>query len=169
METGKYRIIEGDCIEGMQKLIEEGIKVDLTVTSCPYDTLRNYEGTLVWNFDKFKQVADLLYQITEEGGIVVWVVSDQTKNGNKTLTSFRHALYFQEIGFNFYDNIIYEKNSSSFPQSKTSLRYSDVYEYCFILTKGKYVKISTSYATNQINGPAIPTGVNLTLIMRMEW
>ena len=138
--TGKYKIIQGDCIEEMQKLIAEGVKVNLTVTSPPYDSLRSYANTLVWNFDKFKQVADLLYQITEDGGVVVWVVSDQTKNGNKSLTSFRQALYFQEIGFNFYDNIIYEKNSSSFPQSKTSLRYSDVYEYCFILTKGKIRK-----------------------------
>ena len=81
--------------------------------------------------------ARLLYDITNDGGVVVWVVSDQTVKGNKSLTSFRQALYFQEIGFNFYDNIIYEKNSSSFPQSKKSKRYSDVYEYCFVLTKGK--------------------------------
>ena len=132
-----YKLIEGDCIEQMQKLIESGVKVNLTVTSPPYDGLRNYEGMVLWDFEKFKQVADLLYKITSDGGVVVWVVSDQTKNGNKSLTSFRQALYFQEIGFNFYDNIIYEKNSSSFPQSKTSKRYSDVYEYCFVLTKGK--------------------------------
>ena len=131
-----YKIIEGDCIENMRKLINDGVKVDLTVTSPPYDQLRGYSGTLSWDFEKFKEVANLLYGITCDGGIVVWVVSDQTKNGNKTLTSFRQAIYFQEIGFNFYDNIIYEKNSSSFPQSRKSKRYSDVYEYCFILTKG---------------------------------
>lgn len=137
MENIGYRIIEGDCIVEMAKMLQDGVKVDLTVTSPPYDNLRSYEGTLLWDFDKFKEVARLLYDITNDGGVVVWVVSDQTVKGNKSLTSFRQALYFQEIGFNFYDNIIYEKNSSSFPQSKKSKRYSDVYEYCFVLTKGK--------------------------------
>ena len=127
MEQVFYQIIEDDCIDTMRRMAEQGMKVDLTVTSPPYDSLRSYEGTLVWNFEKFKQVAELLYEITREGGVVVWVVSDQTVNGNKTLSSFRQALYFQEIGFKFHDNIIYEKNSSSFPQSKTSKRYSDVY------------------------------------------
>lgn len=133
----EYNLILGDCIEAMKGMLEKGVTVDLTVTSPPYDSLRDYQGTLNWNFDKFKECADLLFQLTRKGGVVVWVVQDQTVGGNKTLTSFRQALYFQEIGFNFYDNIIYEKNSSSFPQSKTSKRYSNIYEYCFVLTKGK--------------------------------
>ena len=135
-----YRVVCGDCIPVMSGMVERGEFVDLTVTSPPYDDLRGYEGTLSWDFGKFKQVADLLYRITRDGGVVVWVVSDQTVNGNKTLTSFRQALYFQEIGFKFHDNIIYEKNSSSFPQSRKSKRYSDVYEYCFVLVKGKKIR-----------------------------
>ncbi len=137
MKYGKYNIMLGDCEKVMEDMIANGISVDLTVTSPPYDDLRSYEGTLSWNFEKFKRLAKLLFDITRDGGVVVWVVGDKTVNGNKTLTSFRQALYFQEIGFNFYDNIIYEKNSSSFPQPQKSKRYSDVYEYCFVLTKGK--------------------------------
>ena len=56
-----YKIIEGDCIENMRKLINDGVKVDLTVTSPPYDQLRGYSGTLSWDFEKFKEVANLLY------------------------------------------------------------------------------------------------------------
>mgnify|MGYP000072070292 CR=1 FL=1 len=48
-----YNLYKGDCLEVMDKLIEQGIKVDLTVTSPPYDDLRNYEGTLNWNFEIF--------------------------------------------------------------------------------------------------------------------
>ena len=55
----------------MDKLIEEGTQVDLTVTSPPYDDLRSYDNSLVWNFDVFKQVANRLYQITKDGGVVV--------------------------------------------------------------------------------------------------
>ena len=62
----------------MNKLIEEGTQVDLTVTSPPYDDLRDYEKSLVWNFDVFKQVANRLYDITKDGGVVVWIVGDKT-------------------------------------------------------------------------------------------
>jgi DNA modification methylase len=41
-------LINGDCLEEMDKLIAQGIKVDLTVTSPPYDNLRTYEGSLDW-------------------------------------------------------------------------------------------------------------------------
>lgn len=66
-------LILGDSSEEMQKLIDQGVKVDLTVTSPPYDGLRSYEGDVVWNFDKFKDIADKLYKITADGGVVIWV------------------------------------------------------------------------------------------------
>ena len=47
LEVGKVYL--GDCLEVMDELIEQGIKVDLTVTSPPYDNLRTYENSLVWS------------------------------------------------------------------------------------------------------------------------
>ena len=73
--------------------------VDLTVTSPPYDNLRKYNG---YSFD-FENVAKELYRVTKHGGVVVWVVSDQTIEGNETGTSFRQALYFKDIGFTIGD------------------------------------------------------------------
>ena len=40
-------------------------------------------------------------------------------------------------GLNFHDHIIYEKPAARFSASAKGNRYSDVFEYCFILTKGK--------------------------------
>ena len=34
----KYKLYEGDCLEMMDKLIEEGIKVDMILTDPPYGT-----------------------------------------------------------------------------------------------------------------------------------
>ena len=136
-DNNLYYLFNGDCIDVMQDLIEKGMKVDLTVTSPPYDNLRTYKGTCEWNFNIFKKVADLLYRITKEGGIIVWVVGDATINGSETGTSFRQALYFKEIGFNIHDTMIYEKNSSSFPAKRTSKRYTQIFEYMFVLSKGK--------------------------------
>ena len=104
--------------------------VDLTVTSPPYDGLRKYNG---YSFD-FENVAKELFRITKDGGVVVWIVSDGTINGSESGTSFKQALYFKEIGFNLYDTMIWLKPS---PQAPTEGRYYDVFEYMFILTKGK--------------------------------
>ena len=126
-------LIQGDCITEMQKM--ESNIVDLTVTSPPYDNLRTYAGTLDWNFDIFKQVANELYRITKDGGVVVWVVGDATIKGSETGTSFRQALYFKEIGFNLHDTMIWHKNAS--PRDTRIPRYSQGFEYMFIFSKGK--------------------------------
>ena len=63
--------------------------IDLTVTSPPYDGLRNYNG---YSFP-FEEIAKELYRVTKQGGVVVWVVNDSTKNGSESLTSFRQALF----------------------------------------------------------------------------
>lgn len=129
MELNKIYNI--DCLQGL-KLIEDN-SVDLTVTSPPYDDLRNYKG---YSFD-FENIAKELYRVTKTGGILVWIVGDATYKGSESGTSFRQALYFKECGFNLHDTMIYEKNSSSFPAARTSKRYTQIFEYMFVFCKGK--------------------------------
>lgn len=126
-------LIHGDCITEMQKM--ESNIIDLTVTSPPYDNLRTYAGTLEWNFEIFQQVANDLYRITKNGGVVVWVVGDATIKGSETGTSFRQALYFKDIGFNLHDTMIWNK-TNPMPKVKTK-RYFDKFEYMFIFSKGQ--------------------------------
>lgn len=130
------QIYNKDCREGLRELDDNCI--DLTVTSCPYDDLRTYQDDeFMWNFDIFKDIAIELYRVTKPGGVVVWVVGDAVVNGGETGTSFKQALYFQELGFKIHDTMIYEKNSSTFPAKSTSKRYSQIFEYMFIFSKGK--------------------------------
>jgi site-specific DNA-methyltransferase (adenine-specific) len=130
--------IMGDSVKLMGNIPDNTI--DLTVTSPPYDNLRTYKGKIkkTISYDDysfpFKDIAKELYRVTKEGGVVVWVSNDQVKNGGETGTSFRMALYFQEIGFTIYDTMIYHKNGPPFPESG---RYSQVFEYMFVLSKGK--------------------------------
>lgn len=133
-EMNKFlgKINNDDCIKFMKKLPDNCI--DLTVTSPPYDDLRDYENKLVWDYNTFRKVARELYRVTKKGGIVVWVIGDKTDKGNKSLTSFKHALYFQEVGFNIYDVIIYEKAGSGPPHPN---RYFNSFEYMFVMSKGK--------------------------------
>lgn len=134
VKTDNYELYNGDNIEIMDLLISQGVQVDLTVTSPPYDDLRSYDGTLNWNFEIFKKVAQRLYDITKEGGVVVWVVGDKTIKGSESGTSFRQALYFKEIGFNLHDTMIYAKTNYV---PLTHRRYEQGFEYMFVLTKGK--------------------------------
>jgi len=114
--------------------------IDLTVTSPPYDNLRTYNGKIKdevvyedgFSFP-FVEMARELYRVTKNGGVVVWVVNDQVKNGGETGSSFKQALKFMEIGFKLYDTMIYHKNGAPFPESG---RYSQVFEYMFVFSKG---------------------------------
>ncbi len=104
--------------------------IDLTVTSPPYDNLREYKG---YSFP-FEDIAKELFRVTKDGGVVVWVVGDATINGSETGTSFKQALYFMQCGFNLHDTMIYSKVNYMPLNDK---RYENAFEYMFILTKGK--------------------------------
>jgi len=93
--------------------------------------MRNYKG---YSFD-FENTAKQLFRITKQGGVIVWVVGDGTKNGNETGTSFKQVLFFKEIGFNLHDTMIYHKLAVGACGSAFS--YNQAFEYMFILTKGK--------------------------------
>lgn len=123
-------IKQGDCLELMKLLPNHCI--DLTVTSPPYDNLRSYNG---YSFD-FENIAKELYRITKPGGVIVWIVSDQTKNGSETGTSFRQALFFKEIGFNLHDTMIWQKPTFT-DTGSLKIRYGNVFEYMFVISKGK--------------------------------
>lgn len=133
------RIIYGNSVEVLKTL--DSNTVDLTVTSPPYDNLRTYNGKIKdevsfedgYSFP-FVEMARELYRVTKNGGVVVWVVNDQVKDGGETGSSFKQALKFKEIGFTLYDTMIYHKNGAPFPETG---RYSQVFEYMFILSKGK--------------------------------
>lgn len=130
-----FKIFNGNCIDVMDSLIKEGIKVDLTVTSCPYDDLRKYNNELTFDENIWKKVISLLYDITNDGGVVVWVINDRIKNGSKTGTSFKQALAFMEAGFNLNDTMIWEK-TNPMPQVEQP-RYNQSFEYMFVFSKGK--------------------------------
>ncbi|OAV66046.1 DNA adenine methyltransferase YhdJ [Bacteroidales bacterium Barb6XT] len=121
-------IIEGNCVEIMKNFDNNAI--DLTITSPPYDDLRNYNGYVF----PFTEIAKELFRITKQGGVVVWVVADATIDATETGTSFKQALYFKEIGFNLHDTMIFRKRNP-IPQIYRK-RYNNEFEYMFVFSKG---------------------------------
>ena len=132
------KIIQTDCISGMKTMGTES--VDLCVTSPPYDNLRSYNDSSAWNFDTFKDVAEELYRVMKVGGVVVWVIGDACIKGSETGSSFKQVLHFMQLGFLLHDTMIYEKNGSPFPARRNGNRYSQIFEYMFILSKSKKPK-----------------------------
>ena len=120
-------LVCGDNIEILKDM--ENNYIDLTVTSPPYDNLREYNG---YSFD-FEGIANQLLWVTKEGGIIVWVVGDSVINGSESGTSFKQALYFKEMGFNVHDTMIYKAEKPPL----THNRYEQKFEYMFVFSKGK--------------------------------
>jgi len=145
-------LLKSDCVPIMRTM-QDGC-IDLTVTSPPYDNLREYKGYVF----SFEAIARELYRITKDGGVVVWVVGDATINGSETGTSFRQALYFKECGFNLHDTMIYETDKPPM----NDRRYQASYEYMFILSKGR------NKTFNPIMRPSRKAGIKRTGITYRE-
>jgi site-specific DNA-methyltransferase (adenine-specific) len=84
-KTMTNQILHCDCVEGMARL--PAVCIPLTVTSPPYDALRDYGGHQF----NFEAVAHELYRITTPGGVLVWVVQNQVVDGGESAASFRQC------------------------------------------------------------------------------
>ena len=142
------KIYNENCLDTMGKMPDNFI--DLTVTSPPYDNLREYKG---YSF-QFEDIAKELFRITKDGGVLVWVISDATVQGNESGTSFKQALYFKEIGFNLHDTMIWIKDGGGAVGSNKC--YTQNFEYMFVFSKGEinttnliYDKPNASFGKNK--------------------
>lgn len=142
-----------NCLDTMSRMPDNFI--DCTITSPPYDDIRNYNKKIKGLSEEFngysfpfEHIARELYRVTKKGGVVVWVVNDATHNGSETLNSFRQALYFKEIGFRMHDTMIYRKLN---PMPNSGARYQQMFEYMFVFSKGspKTTNISLRERSNK--------------------
>lgn len=159
-------LIQGDSAKILKEIPSQSI--DLCLTSPPYDDARDYNG---YSFE-FEVVAKELFRVIKNGGVLVWVVADQTKNFCETLSSFKQAIFFVEnCGFNLLDTMIYQKNGAPSPYPGM-MRYAPYFEYMFVFSKGKpktfnpikdrenksYGKINSGNTARQKNGSTKATG-----------
>jgi len=139
-------IYHGDCREILPQLD----KVDLVLTSPPYDNLREYGG---YTFD-FDTIAPMLYEVVIDNGVMVWIVGDATINGSETGTSFKQALKFKDCGFNLHDTMIYRKVNFI---PLTHNRYEQEFEYMFVFSKGKPKSFNPFMKPNKLSGQTYNT------------
>jgi len=140
------RIYNCDCLSGLKIIDNESI--DMVITSPPYDNLRIYDGYVFTHY-YFLELVKELYRVIKKGGVVVWVINDQTKRYSETGTSFKQALEFKELGFCIYDTMIYAKNN---PEPLNHDRYEQVFEYMFVFSKGKVKTFNPKKETCKYSG-----------------
>lgn len=129
IDTLLNNIINGDMYDILESKFESD-SIDLIVTSPPYDKIRDYHG---FRFD-IQKLGYQIYRILKDGGVCVWVVQDQTKNFKKSLTTFKTAIYFNEIGLNLFECMIYKKHGRPGPWWNSRFRVD--HEYILIFFKG---------------------------------
>lgn len=111
-------LFNNDCVNKLKDFYDECI--DMTVTSPPYDNLRTY------NLEKlsvdYKALAKELYRVTKKGGVVAWIVQDQTINGDKDGTSIKRndkwcdkVVSEYGVRFNVWDIPTEKKNKTGHP------------------------------------------------------
>ena len=123
------KIINKDCIGGMQSLPDES--VDMMVTSPPYDDIRTYNGFSV----DLHKAGEEVFRVLKEGSIAAVVLQDQTKNWGKTLTTFRTAVdWCDDIGFKLFECVIYRKHGTEGAWWKYRFRVD--HEYILLFLKG---------------------------------
>lgn len=133
------RLIQGDCIDEMQKLINEGVRVDMILTDPPY--LMNYHTgrikdkthdfrTPIANDTNFELIADvmpLLYRLLKMGG------------GFYMFCNSNHIDYFkQQISkyFDFKNILIWIKNNWTAGDLKGA--YAKRTEFIIYASKGRH-------------------------------
>ena len=69
IDKKNYKLYKGDCLEIMDRLIKEGVKVDMVLTDPPYGTT-NYKWDSVIPFDKMWERVNKL--IKPNGAVVLF-------------------------------------------------------------------------------------------------
>lgn len=150
------RLYIGDCVDIIKKVADES--VDMVVTSPSYDDLRAYKGH--YKID-LSTLGREIFRVLKDGGIYAMVIQDQTKDGGKSLTSFRTAIdHCDNIGFKLFETCIYKKLGAE--GAWWSKRFRVDHEYIHIFLKGKRpqyfdkepIKIPSKHAGKSMTGCA---------------
>ena len=92
--SNNMRLIQGDCLNVMQDLIQEDVKVDLILTDLPYGVTANEWDNIIPFEDMWDSVNELIYDRTP---IVLFATQPFTsKLVMSKLKWFRHEWIYQK-------------------------------------------------------------------------
>lgn len=155
----KCNLYNGDCLEVMDLLIKEGVKVDLTVTSPPYFKMRKYtnsnleigqEETSKDYLYSLKCVFEKVYILTNaRGSCFVNLADKYDKNGCLMCLPDRFKIMMLDLGWICKNEIIWHK-PNAIPSSAKN-RFTNDYEKIYFFTKSKKYNFNTQYEKRKTN------------------
>ena len=90
----RYQLFQGDCLEVMDKLIEDGVKVDCILTDPPYGTTYCKWDTVIVFEEMWKRINLLI----EDNGAIILFASQPftTKLINSNIKHFKYELIWDK-------------------------------------------------------------------------
>ena len=141
IKKDRYRIIQGDCLKVMDKLIEEGVKVDCILTDPPYGTTACKWDTII----PFNDMWERLNKLIKPNGAIVLFGSEP----------FSSALRMSNVKNYKYDWIWEkEQGTNQFLAKKQPLRKIENISvfYKKQVTYNPQMTIGSSYEVNRVIG-----------------
>lgn len=135
------RLIHGDCISEMRKLIDEGVKVDLVLTDPPYginyktnrrkDKKHDFCSTIENDEDIeiSRKALPLLYKLLKDGGAMYLFTQDSVLAETLNLV--------EEYGFKLKNILVWDKGSWSAGDLKGA--YGKRTEFIIYAVKGRHI------------------------------
>lgn len=146
-----------DCLDGMRKMEENGIRVNTIITSPPYNTARNSK-----NLERHEGRYDVYHEVHDNEQYISWTLSLFSKfdevlkeNGcilynmsyggeNTTLMNLTVAEIIKHSKFTLADIIVWEKNSA-LPNNVSSNKLTRICEFVYVFCrKDEFLTFTTN-------------------------
>lgn len=158
-------LVQGDCLEVMEELIGKNIKVDIVLTSPPYNISKSKGKAYALKYRGYDdcmedseyiewliKILNKLDCMLNENGTILWNMSYGTNN-NETMWHFLSTL-MKDTNFTIADHIIWKKKSA-FPNNCSPNKLTRITENIFVLCrKSEYrtFKMNKSVVSKRDNG-----------------
>lgn len=136
-------LINADCVEAMEEMINEGVKIDKVITSPPYNIVR--PNSTDRGYDIYKdgmsneQYAEWIVNIFNvydrllaTNGCIMWNMSYGTEN--TTCMSLTIAEILKHTNFTLADIIVWKKQSAT-PNNVSSNKMTRICEFVYIFCR----------------------------------
>lgn len=142
----------GDCIEVMNKMIKDKIKIDKVITSPPYNIIRPNSNDR--GYDEYKdgmsndkyiewtlKIFNLYDKLLNKNGCVIYNMSYGTENTE--VMNLTVAEILRKTNFTLADILIWKKNSAT-PNNVSSNKMTRICEFVYIFCRRKEFNTFTS-------------------------